>query len=327
MRCLSSFCFALSAMCMLPAVAASKFIDGVTEDAGWYDVNKRYMWTIETGDYNGVYHEDIVQQDNSMCWAATAANTLQWWQDRVKWTPSGTPNGPSSSASANPNISQLAIYSTFTHNWSNAGGRVEVAWNWWFNGSDYSLPADAFSSNSTTSAAGGYWKELGMMPVYEGGVYVDSPLFTTTNFYQEADKETVYATITKFVDDNCAVALRVLEQGGHAISMWGYDYDADGSLILYLTDSDDFANRLFKQKVLVDDELNVYLTGVDGEVGAYETEYSVSLNGTVQTIKGCVLDRITGLTDPTPFMIVPEPSSALLCVLGLTGGLLRRRRR
>lgn len=35
--------------------------------------------------------------------------------------------------------------------------------------------------------------------------------------------------------------------------------DADGNLIIYLTDSDDYALGMFRQKVIVDDEKHIYL--------------------------------------------------------------------
>ena len=43
------------------------FVEGVNRESGWYDVNK-----VGKGD-NG---------DINMCWAASAANIIEWWQDR-----------------------------------------------------------------------------------------------------------------------------------------------------------------------------------------------------------------------------------------------------
>lgn len=35
--------------------------------------------------------------------------------------------------------------------------------------------------------------------------------------------------------------------------MWGYDTDEDDNLVIYLTDSDDYAVGMFRQKVVVND--------------------------------------------------------------------------
>ena len=45
------------------------FAEGVTLTSGWYDVNKKAQG--DNGDIN-------------MCWAATSANMIQWFQDRYK---------------------------------------------------------------------------------------------------------------------------------------------------------------------------------------------------------------------------------------------------
>ena len=33
-----------------------------------------------------------------------------------------------------PQVAQLAIYQTISTNWTNSGGSVEQAYNWWING-------------------------------------------------------------------------------------------------------------------------------------------------------------------------------------------------
>lgn len=55
--------------------------------------------------------------------------------------------------------------------------------------------------------------------------------------------------------------------------MWGYDTDEDDNLVIYLTDSDDYAVGMFRQKVVVNDytdenglsHCDIYLTSMDGE--------------------------------------------------------------
>lgn len=84
------------------------------------------------------------------------------------------------------------------------------------------------------------------------------------------------------INNNWGTTLSIGEYGtGHAITMWGYDMDADGNLIIYLTDSDDYALGMFRQKVIVDDEKHIYLTSVDGENNVYGYNYGeAGLTGT-----------------------------------------------
>ncbi len=134
------------------ALAAPTFLDGVTMDGGWYDVNKRSMWAehsvsgtslaiSDNGvsrkantdyDSNIAYnnksdngYEMVTATDSSMCWAAATANTLQWWQDRKAENnggqlPSGTPNGKAGTAqySKLQNVAQLDIYQVLYTNFS-----------------------------------------------------------------------------------------------------------------------------------------------------------------------------------------------------------------
>ncbi len=308
---------AIAALSLQSAFAAPSFISGVTEDSGWYDVNKKTKYDFGTY-YNPASYYDQ-PYDNSLCWAAAASNTLQWWQDKVV-VPAGTPNGAASTVSDAPYAYQLQIYQTFTANWTNQGGRAEQAWNWWFNGG--MLDQNIYYSPSTTSAVGGYLKEYGLTLTNTDG----TPLFRTTNFYQEQDKAAVFSTLTSFIDENRGTVLSVVENGGHAITMWGYEYGSEGELYLYLTDSDDGVYSLFKQEVLVDDAKNVYLCAPEGEADVYTSAYSASIDGTVENFNGCMVNRITGLTDPTPYMI-PEPSAALLSLMGLMVGMGVRRRK
>ena len=54
------------------------FVEGVSREQGWYDVNK--VGKGENGDIN-------------MCWAASAANIIEWWQDRYVSKGGALPEG------------------------------------------------------------------------------------------------------------------------------------------------------------------------------------------------------------------------------------------
>ena len=95
-----------------------RFAEGVSLESGWYDVNK-----VKDGTVNG---------DINMCWAATAANILQWWQDRYveqgNELPEGCPDGKGETY-------ELAIMEVFHTQWDNTyGGHAFHAVKWYFEG-------------------------------------------------------------------------------------------------------------------------------------------------------------------------------------------------
>lgn len=69
------FCLAIS---VFRATATEYWVDGVSRNGGWYDA-------VKYGNLND-------SRDSNLCWAASAANMLQWWQARYE-IPEGIPNG------------------------------------------------------------------------------------------------------------------------------------------------------------------------------------------------------------------------------------------
>ncbi|MFR1412080.1 MAG: hypothetical protein ACLSUW_07100, partial [Akkermansia sp.] len=225
-----------------------------------------------------------------------------------------------------PEACQLRIYQAITTSWSNKGGSVEQAWNWWFNGD--TLPDVFFPTESVIQGAsaheGGYWKELKLNyvdPNPGDGIPGDSPLFGFYSFWNGDDKNGVYSILTQSINNNWGTTLTIGKDGrGHAITMWGYDMDPDGNLIVYLTDSDDYSVGMFRQKVLLDKENNIYLTSVDGEDDVYDNTYAdVGLTG-------CQLGEIQSFKAPLGDLVIPEPSAAVLSFCGLFLSLCHRRR-
>lgn len=51
--------------------------------------------------------------------------------------------------------------------------------------------------------------------------------------------------------------------------MWGYDIDAAGDLVLYLTDSDDYAIGMYRQALKMSEHGELYLDGIDSETARY----------------------------------------------------------
>ena len=65
---------------------------GVSAEGGWYDVNKQGPNDDNDGDKN-------------MCYAASAANLITWWQDSLTVVPTGTPTDAESVWTAYKNAS------------------------------------------------------------------------------------------------------------------------------------------------------------------------------------------------------------------------------
>lgn len=330
---------AFLALCLLPesSCATPVFLENVSESGGWYDCNKKTKW--DWGSQPGIYDPSVLVPvrppeysslpvDSQLCWAAAASNVLQWWQDTRSDLKPTTPNGKSATCDAMPEVSQLAIYQTISKNWTNAGGSVEQAYNWWINGG--MLSTTAYPTGSTTSAPGGYWQELGLTvpPSITGGA-VDNPLFTEYAFWEKDTKDGVYQMLMESINNNWGTTLTIGEDGrGHAITMWGYDMNADGSLIVYLTDSDDYKLGMFRQKVIVnnyEDEngflhCDIYLTSLEGEENVYGYTYDEA------QLTGTKLGEMQSFTAPLGDLRVPEPSAGIFSLCGVFLFLPRRRR-
>ena len=326
----STVVFSLLLTNAVPAVSAPVFIEGVSESGGWYDVNKKTKWddwpkanAISPG--QRPWQWTNLPYDNAMCWAAAGSNILQWWQDRcgVPATGASVPNGLAATASVNglQYVAQLQIYQTICSNWTDGGSHVEQAWNWWFNGgmlSTVSFPGSTALTETTSS--GGYWKELNRICTQNADASYDtSKLCETYAFWGEPTKEAEFTELIKsYVNKNYGTTLSLSGDGGHAITLWGYEETAANGLVLYLTDSDDYKHGIFKQAVKMNDEGYLCLSSVDGEEERY-----AAFNSATGT--GLYISEIQALT--VPFIPVPEPSAFRLLAGTIALATLARRNR
>ena len=217
-----------------------RFAEGVSLESGWYDVNK-----VKDGTVNG---------DINMCWAATAANILQWWQDRYveqgNELPEGCPDGKGETY-------ELAIMEVFHTLWDNTyGGHAFHAVKWYFEGVNVCEGWNR-QAQPLQRGSGGYFKhEWEQIEPY---MYTGHDLGYTqdyNNYYMWGSGSGLDATgrlraftelVEMFIDKgmtSMAIAQRE-NYGGvhHSVTLWGYEKDNETGLLtrVWITDSDDSA--------------------------------------------------------------------------------------
>ena len=161
---------------------------------------------------------DVNTDDDRMCWAAAASNVLAW----TKWCfPEGRPFND-----------ETEIFNYFQGHWEDKSGYPNQAWEWWFNGTDYS---------NVNVPGGGFWKA----PEYSFEAYN----------YQSNDRTKALSAIDNFLNNGYGVVLDLVSQNspGHCITCWGYEQSDDGEYLgIYTTDSDDTSEGLRYYEVTQD---------------------------------------------------------------------------
>ncbi len=262
--------------------AADYLVAGVDKDdaSTYYDFNKVFDGT-----------------DDDLCWAYSAANVLQWWQDKQSdfyISMNAIPDGKTySDAYASD------IVSTFVASWVNDGGYEINGFEWWL--SDTGCKPLTQDEEMSFPSGGGYWSDLVSTTTYIG----EEIAIANDNAYEQYFIEVMDNAI--LAGSGMTLGIYTEDGGGHAITLWGYGVDdEDGSYCLYLTDSDDEISGMFSVDIEYHSEAEVW----------YLQDYYEMDNwfvGDVTTLAVGVLS-------------VPEPATPLLSLMAL-GGLLARRRR
>lgn len=236
----------------------------VTESGGWYDANK-----IDNSDGDA---------DDNMCYAASAANVIAWWQNSTVGS-TLTSNSPKKIG----DIWQTFIDANKEEYWDE-GGDPLAAINWWISG--------VYSPESLENTAA--WERFYTSPEDWGdNELYPSSLRDTEGYYFDQygldnkklahflmDMQMYSKTITgvnfaELLQNGCAITLAIIPEGeedGHAITLWGVEYDEEGKLkAIWITDSDDEKEALVKQAVTVDEANDkIWLSdGIYGSVGYY----------------------------------------------------------
>lgn len=257
---------ALLAFLLLPVPVAQAAVTMVSGNI--YDVGKLTYSQDEWLDFDGTYIGDV--DDSAMCWAAAAANVIQYWQDEYKQHADAgktAPNGFNPYAYEKPvGTDYLNVYRRILNDWKPGSGLSMNAIGWWMQGRWLTgqsagfiyYPSNSRLKNEADLNTGGFYtnvfgdyRELlvsgkGGLPIY--------PSLTNASFYSAqvafsgAEETAPYRYFLEqslkdaFETAGQAVALSLISPSGtgHAITCWGYETDADGKITsLILSDSDD----------------------------------------------------------------------------------------
>ncbi len=301
---------------------------GVDANGGWYDVDK----TNAGG-------------DDGMCYAASASNLIAWWQNMQPSVPSGTPTKVDDIFNS---------YKSASASGGELGGDTGWALAWWISGvylpeneteaARWLVPSITPQKDaSDLNAFDGYYaSQLGLtaeqmiqfcgvhIEEQEGNRFIKSSYSASYGSVGGRDFGTLLASGYGI---GLGLKYTVEEKTyAHAVTLWGAEYDASGNLLnLWLTDSDDAQSGnwhegndgLFAASVTMSSDGVAYLTTTENEQwenGGYTykgTWYSDELDYHIDSVF---------LLDSTAFS-VPEPATATLGLLALTGLAMRRRRK
>lgn len=227
------------------------FAPGTSPQGGWYDATKN--WSNDTG----------------LCFAASSSNLIAWYLEQYKQL-----NPDDTTAYV---TDAEAIFNRFRNGWKDEGGDQKEALSWYFTGGFPSGGDKPNNGGLSGREDGGYlhgqilnnnsenWSEVSYkwepQEVFRAfGSYVDNNF----PFIEEVGGHTgngAFSTLEKFSE----YILRQLHYGvctisiikdstsggsGHAITLWGADYDVNTGFVtaIHVTDSDD-KQGMFKVNV------------------------------------------------------------------------------
>lgn len=287
------------------AAAGSAWASGVSQEKGWIDANK----TMEKG--------------SSMCWAATSANMLQYWQNAYvaagNALPGEAPHGYTIGSEISTG-SQSQIFDYFLNNWTDFGGAAEYGVPWYLTGGFF----DSYPTGSS-------WSQRIEGSTGNGGLFKDV-YASAWNLKNSGDFKRYWASyrnnsqefmnlegfsallIDSFVNQQAVVGLNIditKEIGTryrHAITLWGCDFDEKGLVTkIYFTDSDDNETLL--------DSATIH----NGSGGVFLSDYDFG-----KTVK--IHDMV--MLSVKRFPPIPEPSAfGLFAGLGAIALVAFRRQR
>lgn len=315
----------LACSSLVQAESTIVWANGVSAEGGWYDVNKQ--------------NPDAHDGDDNMCYAASAANLIAWWQDSLTSVPIGTPT----------NADDIwAKYKAASQSDGEKGGDAGWSVIWWISGvytpttrEEANRWVDSnitLSLSSELKAFDGYYYDSCSLTSNEvanfGGAYVENNTWITS-YTLSGDSISGGLFENKTFGDVLSAGYGVslgLKQDnkdsyGHAITLWGAEYNSEGALTkLWLTDSDDQQYGMNKDGLFAADvEIEngkIYISTQKEQWQEGNTIYS----GTWYEKEERTYIGSVHLLNPAAFS-VPEPATATLSLLALAGLVARRRRK
>jgi len=291
--------------------AAEVWAPGVSLTDGWYDFNKYSKGGTPSCE------DSRMTDDGNMCWAASVANVIAWWQEQNNVTSHYSDMGRIIPQGKD-------VYQTYVGVFENVGGNPAPAFRWWVDGTAVPGTRTVYGDEGGPQWTGDdgaiYYPDF----YYSGGLLTNTN-YTPTPLYSFADNPVTiadtklstngynvtlqHAAIVEALTAGYALSLEVATNdttvGEHAITLWGVEYTeaTDGVITLtkaYMTDSDDYHEGIVTAQV----DKKGFLYDMKIANAAYQ------------------ITNVHGLRTVS----IPEPTTATLSLLAL-GGLLARRRR
>lgn len=307
----------LCCVAMVHAETKTVWANGVSAEGGWYDVNK----------------SDSTIDDDMMCYAASAANLLAWWQDSLTRVPVGTPGTADE------------IWSTMQGaavNGAVNGGNAAHAMAWWLTGvyvpttteeaERWAVPNISLGNSEFVNKENGYYSEvcnLTSTQVYDFcGYSIAGNMLYPYTYGKDVISTLNFAALFE-AGYGISLGVKSNTNNGHAITLWGVEYEGNALTKLWLTDSDDYkinygGDRLFAADVEEKDGMVYFST----ETVSWQDADNPNITPSTTQYKkedGYYIDSVT-LLNPKAFTVVPEPATVTLSLLGLAGLVARRRR-
>ncbi|MDO4527734.1 MAG: hypothetical protein Q4C03_02985 [bacterium] len=284
------------------ATVTTKWATGVSETEGWYDVNK-------------TKEKDV---DDYMCYAASAANIIAWWQKE-------------SNLISNAPKEATSIWDTYKNACltPQIGGDPIAAMNWWVSGvylpmSSEQVPRSYYYTHP---------ENIETLRTFDGYYYDEYGL-------TRSDLQNLFEPLTSYRDSyfgmlleqGAGVSLTIAADDGplaHAITLWGAEY-TDGSLSkIWVTDSDDYKDELIPVDVFTDTVTGkLYFDHSEGaNIGYYRNVVDTKGNPIDQIYVSGLYTLNAFVTDDWQLLApIPEPTTPTLSLLALAALAARRRR-
>ncbi len=288
--------------------ASTSWVNGVNITTGWSDFDKDKLPN---------------DRDNNLCWAASASCIIDYWQS-LYITASTIPTGETIWTRFKEACTQDLL------------GNQLFGIQWWLAG-DYSGSTLRDSDKSNDRAAFNSGTTINPIPEYSGsfaGYYWDVIPDTYANtstrgpqashiqdflWYANGPEEDFSTTLIKrLASAPIGLGLRDTNNKlGHAITLWGVEYEGDAICRIWITDSDDYTTGIR--------EIETALITISGKTYIKLIDYTDNTNyGDVYIVQSYGVN--TAESDTWALERIPEPTTPILTLCAFVVLCSHRRR-